>query len=210
MIRLKLTKREWVSQSVRESVTDKHCQWSDSGPIKRNHFCQSQFFGQTVEVSFGQTFKAFLWPNWSFTRRYLACSRRHHWQEAVWQRLGCRPALPETKYNDRKKREHNCWEEIGRCHNSVITAEHLHKIMGTACGKNCVCPIHVSWTHRDIPRHNIVAAAWEQTGMVACPSYMWHTLMPAQNYAGMAGTSASLGGTPDYHPSILAYVLVCL
>ena len=54
-----------------------------------------------------------------------------------------------------------------------------------------------------------MAAAWEQTGMVACPSYMWHTLMPAQNYAGMAGTSASLGGTPDYHPSIL-YVLVCL
>ena len=45
-----------------------------------------------------------------------------------------------------------------------------------------------------------MAAAWEQTGMVACPSYMWHTLMPAQNYAGMAGTSASLGGTPDYHP----------
>ena len=39
-----------------------------------------------------------------------------------------------------QKRKHNSWEEIGRCHNSVITAEHLHKIMGTACGKNCVCP----------------------------------------------------------------------
>ena len=69
-------------------------------------------------------------------------------------------------------------------------------------------PIHVSWTHRDIPRHNIVAAAWEQTGMVACPSYMRHTLMPAQNYAGMAGTSPSLGGTPDYHPSILCVLCV--
>ena len=33
---IKFTKQEWVSQSVRESVTDKHSQWSDSGPIKRN------------------------------------------------------------------------------------------------------------------------------------------------------------------------------
>ena len=31
---IKFTKQEWVSQSVRESVTDKHNQWSDSGPIK--------------------------------------------------------------------------------------------------------------------------------------------------------------------------------
>ena len=31
---IKFTKREWVSQWVSESVSDKHCQWSDSGPIK--------------------------------------------------------------------------------------------------------------------------------------------------------------------------------
>ena len=35
---------EWVSQSVSESVSDKHCQWSDSGPIKiSNHFVDSEF-----------------------------------------------------------------------------------------------------------------------------------------------------------------------
>ena len=33
MIRLKLTKRELVSESVSQSVSDKHCQWSDSGPV---------------------------------------------------------------------------------------------------------------------------------------------------------------------------------
>ena len=33
---IKFTKQEWVSQWVREGVTDKHNQWSDSGPIKRN------------------------------------------------------------------------------------------------------------------------------------------------------------------------------
>ena len=27
---------EWVSQWVSESVSNKHCQWSDSGPIKRS------------------------------------------------------------------------------------------------------------------------------------------------------------------------------
>ena len=31
---IKFTKQEWVSQWVSESVTDKHSQWSDSGPIK--------------------------------------------------------------------------------------------------------------------------------------------------------------------------------
>ena len=30
--------REWVSQWVSESVSDKHCQWSDSGPIKIEFF----------------------------------------------------------------------------------------------------------------------------------------------------------------------------
>ena len=32
---IKSTKRYGVSELVSESVTDKHCQWSDSGPIKR-------------------------------------------------------------------------------------------------------------------------------------------------------------------------------
>ena len=32
---IKFTKQQWVSQSVSYWVTDKHNQWSDSGPIKR-------------------------------------------------------------------------------------------------------------------------------------------------------------------------------
>ena len=35
MIRLKLTKQQWVSQLVSQLVSDKHNQWSDSGPIKK-------------------------------------------------------------------------------------------------------------------------------------------------------------------------------
>ena len=40
---IKFTKQEWVSQWVSESVTDKHSQWSDSGPIKMINikFCYS-------------------------------------------------------------------------------------------------------------------------------------------------------------------------
>ena len=36
MTSIKFAKRYGVSQSVSESVSDKHCQWSDSGPIKTN------------------------------------------------------------------------------------------------------------------------------------------------------------------------------
>ena len=31
---IKFTKQQWVSESVSESVSDKHFQWSESGPIK--------------------------------------------------------------------------------------------------------------------------------------------------------------------------------
>ena len=31
----KFTKQEWVSEWVSQLVTDKHNQWSDSGPIKK-------------------------------------------------------------------------------------------------------------------------------------------------------------------------------
>ena len=41
---IKFTKQEWVSQSVRESVTDKHCQWSDSGPTKRSYKVWNTFY----------------------------------------------------------------------------------------------------------------------------------------------------------------------
>ena len=34
---IKFTKQQWVSESVSEWVTDKHNQWSDSGPIKRTY-----------------------------------------------------------------------------------------------------------------------------------------------------------------------------
>ena len=34
VILIKFTKQEWVSEWVREGVTDKHNQWLDSGPIK--------------------------------------------------------------------------------------------------------------------------------------------------------------------------------
>ena len=61
MIRLKLTKREWVSQSVRESVSDKHCQWSDSGPIIKANINAEPFKNESQNNDeFGSKWKTFL------------------------------------------------------------------------------------------------------------------------------------------------------
>ena len=45
---IKFTKQEWVSQSVSQLVSDKHSQWSDSGPIKINH--ESRFLRDQIGI----------------------------------------------------------------------------------------------------------------------------------------------------------------
>ena len=52
---IKFTKQEWVSEWVREVVTDKHNQWSDSGPIKIQTYCNFAW-----KLLFRNAFKMFL------------------------------------------------------------------------------------------------------------------------------------------------------
>ena len=51
VIRLKFTKRQSVSESVSELVSDKHSQWSDSGPIKSVIWSYQQLGALTSSAS---------------------------------------------------------------------------------------------------------------------------------------------------------------